>query len=145
QSESFQWNEDENYAWASLEIAKAYPKESGIKSYIRKIRLNRKENKAYINDSLILDNPSESIVFHITSFSKPMLVRPGEILLKNEHTSVRLLYNHSLVLFDCTEMDLAYDTKLSNSWGNSIYRADFKVKNVSDKFDLEFCFIQSYL
>ena len=145
QSESFKWKEDENYAWASLEIAKAYPKESGIKSYIREIRLNRKENMAYINDSLILDNPSENIVFHITLFSKPALVRPGEILLKNEHTSVRLLYNDSLVLFDFIEMDLTYDTKLSGSWGNNIYRADFKVKNVSDKFNLEFCFIQNNL
>ncbi|NLF36771.1 MAG: hypothetical protein GX584_06425 [Clostridiaceae bacterium] len=100
---------------------------------------------AYINDSLILDNPSENIVFHITLFSKPALVRPGEILLKNEHTSVRLLYNDSLVLFDFIEMDLTYDTKLSGSWGNNIYRADFKVKNVSDKFNLEFCFIQNNL
>lgn len=138
QSGAFKWSDDGSCAWASMEISKAYPNKAGIKSFTRKITLDRNKNEVLINDSIKLEKPSKDLVFHITLNNKPEICETGSMQLCMGEKEVALSYNDLKLTANITVMDLTYDKKLSNAWGQQIYRIDFKVTEADDEFDLEF-------
>ncbi len=139
-SDSFEWGDDGKAAWASMDISKAYPEKAGIDSYERKIALDRTKGEVRINDNIRLVKPCKDLVFHFTLNDKPELTEDGKMSIETIAGKVSLEYDKTALEANITEMDLSYDTKLKDSWGEAIYRLNFKVKKAAREFHCGFVF-----
>ena len=112
---------DESAAKISVEMRSAYPKDAGIKSYVRATSLC--DGVVTVEESVSLDK-ARLIDFHMMLAKQPTISTPGEILLPEGRT---LTYDASLTA-DVEEFDpVGMDTK--HAWGtDKLYRIHFTVK-----------------
>jgi len=109
---------DDKAAEFSLDIAGAYPRGSGIKSWRRTCRLVRGgEGSVEIVDDFALDKPSQDVALSLMTPLRPEVAGPGVIGLGD----ALLLFKADLVTVAVEPIALE-DGHLRQSWGEKLYR-----------------------
>ena len=105
-----------------VNIAGAYPKEAGVKKWIRAYKVNGREVK--ISDMFDLEEVKESNVVNFLSWGEIESLCPGVVSIKiNGHKST-LTYDASRFDVSIEDRELP-DARLSNVWGPKISRISF--------------------
>ncbi len=136
------FDNDENRATYSFNIAEAYPKEAGVKSWLRTVTLDRKINKVTVEENFELEGakPGESVGYD----SEACNCQSG----RKHHAEACGMGDGkgSLLKYDAGQIDPRVETiKLDDmglrmSWGAEIYRIllDSKQPVASGKWTYEF-------
>ena len=123
----------------SLDIAKAYPQNAHVKTWIRSYTLNR-NNGFEIKDTYHLDAFVKPYVLSFMTFPQPKIAKPGLIDFQIDGKTLHFYYSANQ--FEATIEAKTYpDVRLQNAWGrNYVYRIllTSKSKRVSgsDKFSI---------
>jgi hypothetical protein len=72
---------DDDHAQLQLDIVGAYPREAGLKSWVRTIRLNRSRHVA-ITEEYVLDKPAGRIMLSLVTPCKVSKPQDGRLLLE---------------------------------------------------------------
>jgi hypothetical protein len=117
-----QYRANDAMAELQLDIAAAYPKEAGITSWVRTMRLVRGESIT-ISDSFQLDGPTTDIVQHLMTTCDVSLTKPGEFTLTHPETKVEAVVNYEPAGWEVqVETIPLTDQKLSEMWGPHVRR-----------------------
>lgn len=120
----------------SADIAKAYPNEAGIKSWVRKYRV--KDNSLTISDKFELERTDSPNEIHFMTWGNVDASRPGKVSVSVKGRNAVLIYDNSKfdVSVETIKLD---DPKLSDVWGSEIYRITLKAKdlNLKDNYSFE--------
>ena len=110
----------------SLNIAAAYPKSANVKSWKRSYTL--KNGSLRISDNFNLANAESPNVINFLTWGNVDTSVPGIITIDASGEKVRFIYDKNV--FDATKETIALDDqRLSNVWGNEIYRLVLKAKS----------------
>ena len=122
------------YSEIKLNIAKSYPIDAGVISWVRDIRLNRHTNVT-IDDVYNLTN-AESIIEHLMTCYPAEVVKPGELIIHYapdgaKTTDFLISYNPSQfeASVEKVKMDAMEDKGVLRNWGDHINRINFNAKN----------------
>ena len=116
----------------SANIATAYPEEAGVKTWIRSYEM--KSGELTVNDRFELDEvKSENIINFLTW---------GDVVIKDGKVEISVNGVKAQVKYDNRKFDVKKesvkltDKKLSNVWGDEIYRLSFiaKDKKIKDSY-----------
>lgn len=123
-----------DFSEIKLDIAKSYPFDAGVISWVRDIRLNREKN-VMINDVINLSK-AESVVQHLMTCYPAEVVKPGELMIHYAPAgkkSIDFLVTYNPAQFDASvekvKMGAMEDKGVLNNWGNNINRINFNAKN----------------
>jgi hypothetical protein len=126
------YHKDNRSASLSLELAGAYPKEAGIKSWKRKISLQRGQ-QVMVEDAFSLTKRDGKLMMSLIT---PCMVKLGDAGVINldgnkegEPFSVKVRYDKKLRP-EVETLNLA-DERLKSSWGNVLYRITLHAENDS--------------
>lgn len=112
-------------ASVSMNIANAYPANSGMLTWRRTVRLRREPGVAaavVVTDAFRLTAPSPDVVLNVLSLHKPALRSDGRIELENERGErLRLRYDNERLQAEVEPISVS-DAKLRRVWGDSLYR-----------------------
>lgn len=116
-------------------IATAYPEEAKAKRWIRSYQV--KGRQARISDSFELEETVAPNVVNFMTWGEVETSEKGRVSIRVNHVNAVLLYDAAL--FDLTVEPLELtDSRLSNVWGNTIYRLSFKAKQQTKKGNYSF-------
>lgn len=123
------------YKSFSADIAKAYPDEAGIKSWVRKYRV--KDNSLTISDKFELERTDSPNEIHFMTWGNVDASRPGKVSVSVKGRNAVLIYDNSKfdVSVETIKLD---DAKLSDVWGPEIYRITLKAKDLKLKDNYSF-------
>lgn len=116
-----------NYRF-SLDIANAYPKGAGIRSWIRDYRVQ--ERSLVITDFFDLSNAKFPNRINFMTWGNVEEVSPGILKLKVGTVSARLIYE-SEYFYPIVEKVETNDSRLSSVWGASVYRIVLVAKKIT--------------
>ena len=131
-----------DFSALSLDIAKSYPADAGITSWMRSVRLNRGKSVAF-EDAIKLTEAS-SIVQHLMTCYPAEVVKPGELVIHyapegSKAIDFILKYNHAQfeVSVEKIPLDKMEDKGVKRNWGDTIHRINLKAKSPkkNDKFN----------
>jgi hypothetical protein len=108
---------DDAAAELSLDIAKAYPAEAGIRSWRRSIRLDRAANRIEVTDRYALDKSPSSLTLTLMSALQPALA-PGRILIP---ARASIAFDPAALTPKVEEAPTP-DPSLKRVWGERVYR-----------------------
>ena len=129
---------EENYKKAvfSLNIADAYPEEAKLRSYNRKLTLNRGKN-IIIQDKYELIEAKKNLELSLITWREPEIVEEGRIRLKNPEQledAKELFIRYDWEEFKSViEPITLEDGRLRSSWGEIIYRIKLTMRNTTLK------------
>jgi hypothetical protein len=127
-------------AIVSFNIASAYPKEAGIKSWIRTVTLDRVRSRVIVEEDFELDN-SVPITLSVMTPRVPTAGAQGQItmaLASGDGKAALLKFDGAALAQDIEKIALT-DPHLSETWGHQIYRILLKSQPVaSGKWSYEF-------
>ncbi|MDD3160386.1 MAG: heparinase II/III family protein [Bacteroidales bacterium] len=109
----------------STDIAGAYPKESGVKRWVRSYTLDKK--RLLIKDAFTLDSLLQPNQIHFLTWQKPDFSTDGKILLSVGKREVVLSYDAKAFTASC-EPVVQEDSRLSKVWGKEIFRISLLAK-----------------
>ena len=120
----------------SLNIAAAYPREAGVKSYRRTLRFNRDAGAVTVHDEYELIEAIRPLINYFLCFNEPDIGKPGEINLGG----VKMTYDASI--FDVSVEEIALtDPKIRGDWQTDcLYRVVFTAKSMREKGAFAFAF-----
>lgn len=129
------FNSTSSHVEFSTDISGAYPEEANISSWKRTYVLNRGK-RFKINDKYVLNKVSgkSSIVF-MTPLN--CVQEPGSLAFSGDGFNLKLSYSSSLLECEIEEVVLD-DPRLSDIWGERLYRIVFNVKGNKVKNDITF-------
>lgn len=116
------YESDDKHAALSFNLAETYPKEAGVKKWIRTITLDRVRNQISIEENFELEHAAPISLSIITA--RTAAVQPGAITLKLAEGKG----NDSLLKFNGAQIDpvvekiVLSDASLRETWGDQIYR-----------------------
>ncbi len=139
-SESFKVLNMYEISMAEMEILNAYPSEARLKSFTRKIILDRENQSVTLFDEINMIKSTDDIMLFLTVLYEPEISDTGDILLSNGVTTIFLDYDKNLLKPYLEVKDISMDKKLRESWGDKIYRLGFKVIEPKLKNEIEFIF-----
>lgn len=119
----------------SLNIANAYPADAHINDWIRSYRLDG--STLYIDDKFTLAETIEPQQIHFLTWAKPETGTPGEVLFVKDGKRMKLTYPGNLFTTETEVIELT-DKRLSNVWGEEIYRLILKEKKQTKKGNYKF-------
>lgn len=131
-------------AIVSFNIAGAYPKEAGIRSWIRTVTLDRVRSRVVVEEDFELDN-AVPIALSIMTPRTPTAFRQGDIVMApasggGTTMAVHLNFDGSVLSPDIEKIALT-DPHLREDWGEQIYRVLLKSQPVSKgKWSYEWVF-----
>jgi hypothetical protein len=106
----------------SLDIAGAYPKEAGLKSWRRTLRLDRVANRIEVTDRYAATRAPKSVALTLMTPYKMSTPSAGAIVLPVEGTRpVRIEFDSALFAATQEEIKLQ-DRRLASAWGPRLYR-----------------------
>ncbi len=115
----------------SLDIASAYPKAGGIKSWRRTCRLVRGDSPCVeIQDEFVLAAPSKDVMLSLMTPCPPSVASPGVIELAGPTKTVRVGYDAQSLTPSVEEMALD-DERLRSSWGGKLFRIVLRAKEAA--------------
>lgn len=112
----------------STNIATAYPKEAAVNRWIRSYTLGKKE--LIIEDQFNLNNSVEPHQINFLTRGKVDCNKPGEVIIEIENIKAKLIYDKNIFTTSVETVTLN-DPRLSNVWGNEIYRLSLNAINKS--------------
>lgn len=122
----------------SANIATAYPEEAGVKTWIRSYEM--KSGELTVNDRFELDEvKSENIVNFLTWGD--VVIKDGKVEISVNGVKAQIKYDNRK--FDVKKESVKLtDKKLSNVWGDEIYRLSFiaKDKKIKDSYIFKIIF-----
>jgi hypothetical protein len=124
---------DDSAAELTLDIAKAYPPEAGVKSWRRTCRLVRGERTGVvIVDDFTLARPTRDIALSLLTPCEPSVKMAGELALSLPASglALRLAYD-AAVLEAVVETIPLDDPSLQRAWGDRLYRIVLKAKTAT--------------
>ena len=116
----------------SANIATAYPEEAGVKTWIRSYEM--KSGELTVNDRFELDEvKSENIINFLTWGD--VVIKDGKVEISVNGVKAQVKYDNRKFDVKKESVKLA-DKKLSNVWGDEIYRLSFiaKDKKIKDSY-----------
>lgn len=114
----------------SLDIAKAYNSDAGVKKWERNYKLQN--NNLYLEDRFEITDPAEPNQLNFMTWGDVNLSEDGVIKIAVNNKIVRLLYDKNT--FDAVVEPVEIDDKrLSDVWGNKIYRISLNASKISNK------------
>lgn len=123
----------------SLDISSAYPEEAKVRSWRRKMTLNRGKN-IIIHDTFELEEATQNVQMILMSYRRPVLDREGIIKLENPEgmpdlKPVTVRFDKKKFVADTETIPLE-DTRLQSSWGKQLFRIVLtaKYKPLKDEF-----------
>jgi len=125
---------NDQHATVSFDIAKAYPKEAGIKKWVRTVTLDRVGDRVVIEEDFELERPEEVTLSIITS-RKTASDKIGVVHLlplAGAGRAAVLSFPGLELKRDIETIELT-DAGLRESWGNDIYRILLKSSDGSFK------------
>ncbi len=118
---------DADHATYSFNIADAYPKEAGVKSWIRTVTLDRKTNKVKVEENFELDHAVPVSLTVMTP--RTASIAAGTINLKLAAAEGQSVHaKDALLKYDSDQLDPTVETikledmGLRQSWGEQVYR-----------------------
>jgi len=119
---------DDNRAVCSFNIAETYPKEAGVKSWIRTITLDRKTNKVIVEENFELER-AEVVSLSVMT-PRQVTVAAGNLTLKlaSGEGKASVLSFDAAALAAKVETVKLEDQGLRMSWGPEIYRIKLDAK-----------------
>jgi hypothetical protein len=134
---------DDRSARFSLDIARAYPPDAKVKSWIRRITLDRGKD-VVISDRYELEQIVKPFTLSLMTSCVPSLGKDGVVSLRSgggekKGRSISLLYDGEKFSVAIEPIKIE-DTRLRSSWGEQIYRIVLtsKVKAITDEYTLAF-------
>ena len=111
----------------SLDISQAYPSEAAVKQWERTYIMKEKGGLV-IADQFELSAAKAPLVINFLTHAAPELEESGVVMLKVGDGKMALRYDSSLFVpsVEVVELD---DKRLSNVWGEKLYRLSFTAKN----------------
>lgn len=110
----------------SLDLAGAYPEEASVEKWQRTYQLNAKSG-LIIQDEFKLKQAKKANQINFLTWGKPDITTSGVVILDKEGQKLRLIYDASL--FEPTVETITLpDKRLSNVWGEQIYRLSLNAK-----------------
>jgi hypothetical protein len=76
-----------------MDIAAAYPAESGIKQWIRTVTVEKKSNKLFVKDSYLSDSPLKQLTQTFMTICSTDIQQPGKILFDVDGEKVLMEYD----------------------------------------------------
>ena len=98
--------------------------------------LDRDSKFVEIHDRLDFKRPSSKIKWYLTLAYEPVAIGSGTLLLSNGQTGIIMEFDGDAYSISIEEKDISGDKKLSESWGDSIYRICLETKNKSVSHDI---------
>lgn len=143
EADDVNYKSDDKRANFSLDIAKAYPAEAKVKSWMRTITLNRGKN-VVIHDKYALEEVRENLQVSLMSWCKPVLEQEGIIRLEfpaevKDSKAVFVHYDKKKFRVDIGIIPLE-DGRLRSSWGSQVFRIVLTAKDrlLEDAFTIRF-------
>ena len=122
---------DEEAAALSLNLARAYPKESGIESWRRTCRLDRAAPAVEVSDEFALARPTRDLTLSLLTPCQPRRVGKDTIALRAKTHTVRLTFSPSLEPEgEPIRLD---DARLQSAWGKRMYRLRLRPRRAAAK------------
>jgi len=110
----------------SANIAKAYPKEACVDSWVRSYVLNN--NQLTINDSFRMSEIKQKNQINFLTWGKVDISNQGRITIEVKGEKIELTYDKNI--FDSTVETIRLDDpRLSDVWGTEIYRISLNAKS----------------
>jgi len=120
QASARKYSTDGNRATVSFDLAGAYPKEAGIKAWLRTVTLDRKAGKVTVEDDFELDQ-AKPVMLTVMTPRIPS-VAPGAVALVLDNASTaKLVFNDAQLAAKTEKIEIA-DPNLREDWGSAIYR-----------------------
>ena len=103
-----------------VDIAKAYPKEAGVKSWVRRLTLDRHFNRVEITEHIIMNDNQGSNSTDITlmCYGSPRSVQKGRVALAG---GAVLVYNPETVDVSWSKLQMN-DGIMKTQWQDNVYR-----------------------
>ena len=108
----------------SLELTYAYGSNAGIENWTRTYNFNRK-NGLEINDRFNLDKVEGETYLSFMTVSKPVIKKPGVVVLSIGSDQYEFEYKSSSFTLDVNEVNTNADSELKE-WGSDLYRIVLK-------------------
>ena len=119
------------------DISKTYNEDLGMRKWERTITHN-KGKSIVIADNFDFLTKKESIILPMMLVSKPDVTLPGKIIIKTgDAESITIGFDEQQFELTIEEINIQ-DAKISHTWGNTIYRAQFRMKNATSKGKFQF-------
>ena len=123
------------FSQLSLDIAKSYPDNAGILSYLRNIRLNRGKNVT-IDDQVKLSK-AESLVHHLMTCYPAEVAKPGQLVIHYAPEGAKVMdfvVNYNPAQFDASvekvKLETMEDGGIRQKWGDTIHRINLTAKSL---------------
>jgi Heparinase II/III-like protein len=118
---------NDRFAQLGMELAKAYPAESKLKSWHRTVRLDRAANGVEISDNYFLTEPVEGITLNLMTACKVAQTGQGKLtLISGQGAPPTLISFAENLLAASVETIPLENPELKRNWGSQIYRIQLK-------------------
>jgi hypothetical protein len=136
----------------SLDLAGAYPPEAGIRSWRRRIRLDRARAgsgsaggsaggaRILIEDAWDIDHGPERTVVYLIAAREPRLVAEGRLIIPADDDDLAIDYPHADFAAGIEERPVD-DPRLAATWGPDVYRITLAARHPGSQgtLHLEIC------
>ena len=119
----------------SANIATAYPEEAKVDQWIRAYTV--KNGKVVISDNFRLKEAVANNIMHFMIWGKVDTSVPGKVTIEVNGRKAQLEYNHALMEASIEPVQLT-DPRLSNVWGDQIYRISLTAKTLTQNGNYEY-------
>lgn len=118
----------------STDIAGAYPTEANVKSWVRAYTLD--DRKLTITDNFTLTKATAPNQVNFLTWGKVTFPAPGKVLIEVKGQKVELQYPTSFKAdLETIQLD---DPRISNVWGNEVYRLTLKTDEKKETGNYKF-------
>jgi hypothetical protein len=119
------YHADERAAEFKLNLATAYPKEAGMETWRRTLRLDREKNEVSVSDDYALRQAPKVITLTLMTPCRVTQDGPGRLSLDK---IAKVVYDTAVFTPVVEEVRLE-DRRLQGSWGERLYRILLKAEN----------------
>lgn len=114
----------------SLDVSKAYPKETNINKWVRNYKLEKKTLQ--IEDVFDLESAHSANQINFMTWGNVNISKEGVVFIKLDHKMVKLIYDKNKFKPSIQVIQLE-DKRLSDIWGNELYRISLDAKTITRK------------
>jgi hypothetical protein len=119
------------------DISKTYNEELGLRKWERTITHN-KGKSIVIADNFDFSIKKDSIILPMMLVARPDVTVPGKMVIKtSDAESIAIGFDPQLFELSIEEIKIQ-DAKIAHTWGSTIYRAQFRMKNATSKGRFQF-------
>ena len=131
------YNSDSHKIVFKQDISKTYNEDLGMRKWERTITHN-KGKSVVIADNFDFSTTKDSIILPMMLVTRPDVTIPGRMVIKTvDAETVTISFDQQQFELAVEEINIQ-DAKISHTWGSTIYRAQFRMKNKTSKGKFQF-------